>query len=55
LVSQAQRAAWALSTHAPRPVARAGLAALAYSPFCLRLRDQMRVKVSPSVSSNRLA
>jgi hypothetical protein len=40
----------------PRPVGRAGLAAgAAYSPFCLRPRDQIRVKVSPSGSSNRLA
>ena len=38
----------------PRPVARAGLTAgPAQSPFCLRLRDQMRLKVSPS--STRLA
>jgi hypothetical protein len=35
---------------------RAGLAdGPAHSLFCLRLRDQMRVKVSPSASSNRLA
>ena len=40
----------------PARLLRAGLAAgPAYSPFCLRLRDQMRVKVSPSASSNRLA
>ncbi len=29
--------------------------ASAYSPFFLRLRDQIRVKPSPSSSSNRLA
>jgi len=34
----------------PRPVGPGGalLAASPYSPFCLRLRDQMREKVSPS-------
>ena len=40
----------------PRPVSRAGLwGASAYSPFFLLLRDQIRVKLSPSGSSNRLA
>ena len=40
----------------PRPVCRAGLwGASAYSPFFLLLRDQIRVKLSPSGSSNRLA
>ena len=32
-----------------------GLGASAYSPFFLRLRDQIRVKPSPSSSSKRLA
>jgi hypothetical protein len=40
----------------PARLLRAGLVACpAYSPFCLRARDQMRVKVSPSASSNKLA